>query len=119
MNNMPRKLREELSNDEYYSMIQETSKQAYYNLPMMDLQDKVLKVLKTCPNMTNQEIAKAIGKDASTVSGVNVPMRRLGKIEEAGKRICQVTGRRVIAWKVKSSFPAAFAPKKETNNTLF
>ena len=50
--------------------------------------------------MTNQEIGRSIGRDASTVSGMNVPMRRKGWVVKSCERRCEVTGRNAIAWKL-------------------
>lgn len=80
-------------------MIQETSKAAFSELPMADLQDKILKLLLTYPDRTNQELGAIINKDASTVSGVVRPLVKKGFLIEAKKRTCNVTGRTVIAWK--------------------
>ncbi len=93
-------------------MIQETSKTAYMNLPMGDLQDKVLKILETYPTRTNQEIGAMIGKDASTVSGVMRPLVKIGKVVEGMKRICNVTGNNAIAWRLAKAPQQIYSPKK-------
>ena len=102
-------------------MLQETSLEAYRNLPMGEIQRKVLAALMGHVDLTNQEIGRIIGKDASTVSGVVKPMRERAMLEYSRKRMCGITGNHAIAWRIRplKPLPPAFDPKPEKPKNLF
>ena len=88
--------------------VQETSKQAYFSevLPTLsDRHQKVLEVLSTVPDATNNELSKMLAWEINRVTPrinelVNreEPLKPL--VEQAGKRACRITGRTAIAWRV-------------------
>ena len=67
---------------------------------MAVLSKKVIKILRMYSDLTNQEMGGMIGKDASTVSGIVRPLVKKEIIIESCKRPCNITGRRVIAWRL-------------------
>lgn len=68
-------------------------------------QQRVLDALRMVHDGTNKEIAKHLGIDASTVSGRNNELRKLGLIVFSQKRQCAVTHNVVTAWKVNHVNP--------------
>ena len=87
-------------------MIQDTSLESFLKFPMGEYQRKVVDTLLERGPLTNHEIAHIIGRDASTISGVNVPLRKKGIVEDAGKRKCAITGNVCHVWRIKP-LPAA------------
>jgi hypothetical protein len=89
---------------------QDTSLQAYFTEVLPTLADrhrKVLEVLSTVDNATNNELKEMLGWEINRVTGrVNelaFPKDKNKKplIEIAYKRPCKITGRKAIAWRVK------------------
>jgi len=86
--------------------IQETSKQAYFSevLPTLsDRHQKVLEVLSTVSDATNNELSKMLAWEINRVTPRVNEMVNLEKplVEQSQKRDCKITGRTAIALKVK------------------
>jgi hypothetical protein len=81
-------------------MTQDTSREAFLDLPLADLGIWLMVLLEENGSLTDQEAAQLMHKAASTVSGVRRPLVKRGKIVEGGKRECRITGRTVISWKL-------------------
>jgi len=88
-------------------MIQETSQLAFYNFVKPNLgerQKAVFELLEKADNLTNSEIASRLGWPINTVVPRVYELRKANLVCEATKRVCRITGRRVIAWqKVKNT----------------
>lgn len=83
--------------------MQATSLEAYrteIEPTLGERQKKVLELFGT-QTLTNSEIATRLGWSINRVTPRVFELRQAGKLEEAYKRICSITGRRVIAWKLK------------------
>ena len=65
-------------------------------------QQKVLDAFCSVVDATNKEIAAMLNIDASTVSGRNNELRKLGLITVSRKRQCSITKNIVTAWKVRN-----------------
>lgn len=94
--------------------IQDTSLESFLKFPMGKVQREVLNAIGRHGPLTNHEIARIIGRDASTVSGVNVPLRKKGLLEDAGRRTCTVTGNECHAWALKPMPRAKCEPEQKT-----
>lgn len=57
--------------------------------------------------ITNREIAAILDWQVSSVAGRNFELRQFGKIENAGKKICSITGMVVAVWVTKKTNNAA------------
>ena len=102
-------------------MIQDTTIRSYeQNIrpKLPHLQFEIRQLLRTYPDgLTNKEIAKLLGKDASTISGIVRPMVKQNKVFEVCERMCSVTGNRAKVWQLVGYKPPA--PKvAETVNQL-
>lgn len=82
--------------------MQDTSLEAYWNeiAPSLGTRQKeVLSVLSAGGSWSNNEIAEKLGKPINTITPRIFELRKAGLVEEAGKRLCGVTSRKVIAWR--------------------
>lgn len=84
-------------------MQQPTSLSAYWNEIQPRLGERQREVFRIITayggDWTNSEIAAHSKKPINTITPRIFELRKLGLVEESQKRICKVTGRRVIAWK--------------------
>lgn len=81
--------------------VQETSLNAYYTeiKPTLGVrQQLVLEEISKHKDITNSEIASYLNIPINTVTPRCKELRKLGYVREAGKRICKITGRNVLAW---------------------
>lgn len=83
-------------------MIQQTSLDAWRDI-QADLgrrQAQVLNVFLNYPgfNYTNTELSKVLGLPINQVTPRVYELRQKGLLVEATRRVCNVTGRVVIAW---------------------
>ena len=86
-------------------MIQPTSLEAYEEVKksLGRRQARVLIMLDHSPKaMTNSEMARLFDWPINTITPRVFELRQLGLVKEHEKRKCNVTGRTVIAWRVKS-----------------
>lgn len=60
----------------------------------------VYAILKVMSDMTNAEIARALGWPINTVTPRTLELRSYGLVKDNGVRPCGVTGRNAHAWKV-------------------
>lgn len=85
-------------------MARSTSKESWKDFKDSDSQAlcyrAIIEILERNGNLTGREICKKAGRDGlwKRLS----ELRTRGFIEEAGKRICSVTGKKAIVWKLKS-----------------
>lgn len=80
----------------------DTSRLAYASKvrPTLGLrQVQVLEAMKERQDWSNTELSKALGWPINTVTPRVNELRKYGCVEFAGKRVCHVTGLRVMAWK--------------------
>jgi hypothetical protein len=87
------------------SSVQQTSLFTYRNevLPTLsERQQAVLAELRQRENMTNSELAVALGWQINRVTPRTNELVKAGQVVEACRRYCRVTGRTCIAWKIKS-----------------
>lgn len=82
-------------------MYQETSKDAYLDtLPITPgHHDIIMDVLNQKGQASNMEIADALGWSINRVTPRIFELRTKGEVIAATKRICRITGRRVIVWR--------------------
>lgn len=82
-------------------MNQQTSKDAYLDmLPIVPgHHDIIMDVLNEKGQASNMEIADALGWSINRVTPRIFELRTEGKVVAATKRICRITGRRVIVWR--------------------
>lgn len=65
------------------------------------LQSEVRQALRDNPlGLTNKEVSKIVGRDASTVSGLMRPLVKSHQVYEAGERQCRVTGNNAKIWRL-------------------
>lgn len=87
------------------SQVVDTSLDAYFArvLPRLaDSQAEVFQVLSNATSdMTNNEIAKALGWSICRVTGRMKELRDMGLVVSNGKRRCGVTQNRVYSWKLR------------------
>lgn len=84
--------------------VQTTSLFAYRNEVLTTLsyrQAAVLAELGQCDNMTNSELVVALGWGINRVTPRTNELVKAGRVVEACRRECRVTGRRCIAWRVQ------------------
>lgn len=86
-------------------MISETSLDAYRDIKprLGEMQDKVLGVFYERPfkqDLTNREIADALGVDVCSVTGRVYELRKMGLLVHSRNRLCSITYRRVQAWRL-------------------
>ena len=88
-------------------MIQETSLEAYLEVKprLGEKQKEVYRLLKNATrvgfDMTNMEIAQALKWSINRVTPRVYELRQAGLVVLSQKRLCSVTGRRAMAWKIK------------------
>jgi len=85
-----------------YIGVQQTSINAYKDImPVLgDKQLEVLRMLKARQPATNSELARYLGWRINTVTPRVYELRQLELVEEAGKRSCDITGRRAMTWQL-------------------
>lgn len=86
-------------------MIRETSLEAYMDLlPQLgERQQKVLDGFKKYGSHTDLEMVKLLVlNDANVLRPRRRELVKKGFIEEDGKKVCDISGKRVILWKIKS-----------------
>lgn len=84
-------------------MIQETSKTAYWSEVKPTLgfrQQTVFSALSKYRNMTNSELSSYLSWPINTITPRIKELRNVGLVTEDEKRVCRITGRKVIAWTV-------------------
>ena len=85
-------------------MIRETSLDAYRALQdhLGEMQQKVLKVIvEHSSPLTDREIAQELGfADPNKVRPRRFELMQAGLIREAGERLCTVSRRRALTWRV-------------------
>lgn len=83
-------------------MIQQTSKDAYDDVKnsLGNRQRSVLTLLAGVEDMTNTEISNTLNWPINTVTPRVKELRDAGLVEESKKRMCNITKKNVIAWKV-------------------
>lgn len=84
----------------------ETRKLAYTllnhdQLHLGEMCEKVWQAFAEFGPATNFEIAQRLGKESGYISARNNDLRKLGLLDSAGKRKCNVTGNIVTIWIVK------------------
>ena len=88
------------------SGVQSTSIFAYHHEikpTLSDRQNALYAELAKHPNMTNSELAVALGWPINTVTPRCKELREAGRVVEACRRVCRETGRRVIAWRARGT----------------
>ena len=86
--------------------MQGTSLNAYYTQvkPTLGERQKVVyDTMRTRRNWTNSELAAYLDWPINCITGRVYELRKVGLVCEDEKRICNVTKRRVIAWKIISN----------------
>lgn len=83
--------------------MQDTSIEAYHGIQpkLGGRQSEVLELLSKVKNATNSEIAKELGRSINTITPRTNELREKNLVEEDERRMCRVTGRNAIAWKIK------------------
>ena len=76
-------------------------------------QAAVLRVLEKGRPLTNLELSTMAGLPINSVTPRVFELRKLGLVEEAGKRPCQMSGRMAIAWRVVDP------PREPVQGSLF
>ena len=80
-------------------MIAETSREAYQSLTKLgDKQRAVYYALKELGEASNRDLANYLNKPANEITGRVFELRRLGYVQESGKKLDVQTNRRVTAW---------------------
>ncbi len=98
------------------SMIRDTSFAAYFNEVAPTLgarQIRILEVFERGGEFTNSEIAAELEWSINRVTPRVFELRRVGILEEAGRRECRITHRTVIVWRAKDApavKPSAISP---------
>ena len=85
-------------------MIQQTSLEAWHDI-QRDLgrrQAQVFNIFVThpCFNYTNTELSRILGLPINQITPRVFELRQRGLLVEATRRVCNVTGRVVIAWRL-------------------
>lgn len=84
-------------------MVRDTSKQAYAGLVLPKLGEKQLIVYQSlldADTLTNAEIGMKLGWTINCVTPRVCELRKMGLVEDNGRRLCSVTGRSAHAWRV-------------------
>jgi len=87
--------------------VQETSLEAYLGVKprLGEKQKEVYRLLKNATrvgfDMTNMEIAQALKWSINRVTPRVYELREKGLVVLSQKRLCSVTGRRAMAWRVR------------------
>ena len=102
-------------------MIQDTSLEAWYSIQdkLGRAQKQVLDVLKIRMTATNNEIAESLGWSISSVTPRICELRKIGLVEDAGKRNDRVTGRTAHAWRYVPIPPAKKEEPPQQEKGLF
>ena len=99
-------------------MIQETSKQSYYDLIKSDklgeLQKRVLDTIVYLRTCTDKEISEVSYIPINVVTARRNELMHEGIIEEDEKRKCKITNRMAISWKFKEAVNTQSKLKTET-----
>lgn len=85
-------------------MIQDTSQRAFKQdvLPTIgERQLQVLKAIENLGNATNSEISEYLGWSINRITPRTNELVKMGKVVDAGKRACYITGRLAYIWVVK------------------
>lgn len=84
--------------------VRETSIETYYELEYEGiLGEKQLQVWETIRKLggpTDKEVGVHIQYPASSVSARRNELVEFGVVEEAGKKVCSISGRRALSWRV-------------------
>ncbi len=81
-------------------MIQNTSKIAYDEVkPSLGEKQAAVMVALGSDSLTNTELATRLGWAINRVTPRVFELRALGRVEQAEKRPCSITGRMAIAWR--------------------
>lgn len=105
-------------------MQRDTSIHAYYDRvkPTLGNRQKVVfEMLRNKDNWTNSELAQTLEWPINTVCPRIFELRKLGLVEDSGKRICKVGGLMAHAWKIRNiPFPVFKNPdtKIEISNEV-
>ena len=86
-------------------IIQETSIQAYHEIKprLSEMKDRVIDVIYERPfkrDFTNREIAHYLHIDVCCVTPRVCELRKKGVLVFNGKRMCSITQKRVMAWRL-------------------
>ncbi len=85
-------------------MIQDTSQKAFREEVVPTIgprQEIVLQAIIALGAATNSELSSYLGWPINTVTPRVFELRAFGKVVEAGKRRCKVTGRTAYQWEIK------------------
>jgi len=95
--------------------VRDTSKEAFASIggELTERQAAVLAVLERGKALTNSELAHELAWPINTVTPRTHELRSLGRVYEAGKRKCRVTGRRAYQWAAGTKPVAPPPPKVE------
>lgn len=102
-------------------MIQDTSLQAYYNEVKPTLGERqrvVYEALKTKEDITNTELSLLLDWPINTVVPRVNELRKIGLVEDAGKRICRVTGRSVHSWRLRTATKPVFVAPQVSKHQI-
>lgn len=95
--------------------MQETSLRAYFNEIHPRLGERQQEVLAAfvlgARDWTNSELSQCLRKPINTITPRVFELRAAGLVEEAGKRICKVTGRKVLSWRRVQKVEAMSQPR--------
>lgn len=107
-------------------MTRRTSIAAYHEIEFAGLLSKkrfeIYKILYKYGPLTYNEVFKKIVQRDSVIASANVgarlnEMREMGVVEEAGERLCSITGMNVILWDVTDKLPTPLVKSKEPTRT--
>jgi len=90
-------------------MTRETSIEVFRQIKdeglLSDLRQQVYEVVFNFGPLTNSEAAKFMRCQKNLTSGRMTELRDLGVIRETGKRLCKITGRKVLGWEITGELP--------------
>lgn len=83
-------------------MLQQTSLLAYLEIKtkLGEKQQRVLETLKELGEATNSELAEQLGWSINRVTPRTNELVKAYKVTQAGKRNCNITGKKCIAWRI-------------------
>lgn len=87
--------------------VQQTSLNAYKEMKdkIGTRQKEVLEEIRRMQNQgkdtTNMELSYSLNREINTITPRVLELRKAGKVELSTKRKCKITGREVMAWKIK------------------
>lgn len=86
--------------------MQSTSLQAHQDIKksLGDRQKTVLEAISRHENITNKELSRYLCWDVNSVTPRVFELREFDRVKEDCKRICKVSGRKVIAWAVNNNY---------------